>query len=126
LIIEPAMTLGMILPEPGYLASVREITRRHGIVLIFDEVKTGLAVAAGGVVERSGSAAARPRPEAPPVTNATLPSKRRPIAPAAGEATGPCSGASIIRLGNGARYPKLNSSRYRISGRASTSRSWGP
>jgi glutamate-1-semialdehyde 2,1-aminomutase len=33
---------------------VRDITRRHGIVLIFDEVKTGLAVSAGGVIERSG------------------------------------------------------------------------
>jgi glutamate-1-semialdehyde 2,1-aminomutase len=44
----------MILPEPGYLEAVREITRRHGIVLIFDEVKTGLAVAAGGVTEHSG------------------------------------------------------------------------
>ncbi len=54
LIIEPAMMLGMILPEPGYLEAVREITLRHGIVLIFDEVKTGLAVAAGGVTERSG------------------------------------------------------------------------
>jgi glutamate-1-semialdehyde 2,1-aminomutase len=54
LIMEPAMVLGMILPEPGYLDAVREITRRHGIVLIFDEVKTGLAVAAGGVIERSG------------------------------------------------------------------------
>jgi glutamate-1-semialdehyde 2,1-aminomutase len=54
LIIEPAMMLGMILPEPGYLVAVRDITRRHGIVLIFDEVKTGLAVAAGGVIERSG------------------------------------------------------------------------
>lgn len=53
-IMEPAMMLGMILPEPGYLAAVREITRRHGVVLIFDEVKTGLAAAAGGVVERSG------------------------------------------------------------------------
>jgi glutamate-1-semialdehyde 2,1-aminomutase len=54
LIMEPAMVLGMILPEPGYLEAVREITRRHDIVLIFDEVKTGLAVAAGGVIERSG------------------------------------------------------------------------
>ena len=54
LIMEPAMVLGMILPEPGYLEAVREITRHHGIVLIFDEVKTGLAVAAGGVTERSG------------------------------------------------------------------------
>ena len=31
---------------------MREITSRHGIVLIFDEVKTGLAIAAGGATER--------------------------------------------------------------------------
>ncbi len=48
------MNLGVVLPEPGYLEAVREITRRHGIVLIFDEVKTGLAVAAGGATERFG------------------------------------------------------------------------
>ncbi|MEX5631435.1 aspartate aminotransferase family protein [Parafrankia sp. FMc2] len=48
------MNLGVVLPEPGYLEAVREITRRHGIVLIFDEVKTGLCVAAGGAVERFG------------------------------------------------------------------------
>ena len=33
---------------------MREITARHGIVLIFDEVKTGLAIAAGGATERFG------------------------------------------------------------------------
>jgi glutamate-1-semialdehyde 2,1-aminomutase len=33
---------------------VREITARHGIVLIFDEVKTGLTIAAGGATERFG------------------------------------------------------------------------
>jgi glutamate-1-semialdehyde 2,1-aminomutase len=48
------MNLGIVLPEPGYLEAVREITRRHGIVLIFDEVKTGLCIAAGGAVERFG------------------------------------------------------------------------
>src|SRR5205814_6542711 len=48
------MNLGVVLPEPGYLEAVRDITRRHGIVLIFDEVKTGLAIAAGGAVERFG------------------------------------------------------------------------
>src|ERR671931_1686723 len=44
------MNLGVVLPEPGYLEAVRDITRRHGIVLIFDEVKTGLCIAAGGAV----------------------------------------------------------------------------
>ena len=48
------MNLGVVLPEPGYLEAVREITRRHDIVLIFDEVKTGLAIAAGGATERFG------------------------------------------------------------------------
>jgi glutamate-1-semialdehyde 2,1-aminomutase len=48
------MNLGIVLAEPGYLEEVREITRRHGIVLIFDEVKTGLCIAAGGATERFG------------------------------------------------------------------------
>jgi glutamate-1-semialdehyde 2,1-aminomutase len=48
------MNLGVVLPEPGYLEAVREITTRHGIVLIFDEVKTGLTIAPGGATERFG------------------------------------------------------------------------
>ncbi|HJW75874.1 MAG TPA: aspartate aminotransferase family protein [Thermoleophilia bacterium] len=48
------MNLGVVLPEPGYLEAVREITRKHGIVLIFDEVKTGICTAPGGAVERFG------------------------------------------------------------------------
>jgi len=54
-IMEPAMmNLGVILPEPGYLEAVRELTKRLGVLLIFDEVKTGLVVAAGGAIERYG------------------------------------------------------------------------
>jgi glutamate-1-semialdehyde 2,1-aminomutase len=48
------MNLGVVLPEPGYLEQVREVTARHGVVLIFDEVKTGLAIAAGGATARFG------------------------------------------------------------------------
>jgi glutamate-1-semialdehyde 2,1-aminomutase len=48
------MNLGVVLPEEGYLEAVRDVTRRHGIVLIFDEVKTGLAIAAGGATEKYG------------------------------------------------------------------------
>src|SRR3954451_18590871 len=48
------MNLGVVLPEPGYLEAVREICTRHGIVLIFDEVKTGLTIAPGGATERFG------------------------------------------------------------------------
>lgn len=55
LIMEPVMmNLGVVLPEPGFLEAVRELTRRHDIVLIFDEVKTGITTAAGGAVERFG------------------------------------------------------------------------
>jgi glutamate-1-semialdehyde 2,1-aminomutase len=54
-IMEPAMmNLGVVLPEPGYLEAVRELTKRLGVVLIFDEVKTGLCVAAGGATEKFG------------------------------------------------------------------------
>jgi glutamate-1-semialdehyde 2,1-aminomutase len=54
-IMEPAMmNLGIVLPEPGYLEAVREITQRHGIVLIFDEVKTGLCIGPGGATARWG------------------------------------------------------------------------
>ena len=54
-IMEPAMmNLGVVLPEPGYLEQVREITRRHGVVLIFDEVKTGLCIGPGGATKRFG------------------------------------------------------------------------
>ena len=53
MIIEPIMlNIGVVSPNPGYLAQVREITRRHDVVLIFDEVKTGATVAAGGATER--------------------------------------------------------------------------
>ena len=45
------MNVGIILPEEGYLQSVRAVTRRHGVLLIFDEVKTGVTVAPGGVTE---------------------------------------------------------------------------
>jgi glutamate-1-semialdehyde 2,1-aminomutase len=55
LIMEAAMmNLGVVLPEPGYLQAVRDITKKYGIVLIFDEVKTGICTAAGGAVERFG------------------------------------------------------------------------
>ncbi len=52
-ILEPYCgNVGFIMPDPGYLAFVREITARHGCVLIFDEVMTGFRIAKGGVQER--------------------------------------------------------------------------
>jgi glutamate-1-semialdehyde 2,1-aminomutase len=55
MIIEPIMlNIGVVPPKDGYLESVREITSKHGVVLIFDEVKTGATIAPGGAVERYG------------------------------------------------------------------------
>jgi glutamate-1-semialdehyde 2,1-aminomutase len=48
-IIEPvAGNMGCVATRPGYLEALRQITRRHGTLLIFDEVMTGFRVALGG------------------------------------------------------------------------------
>ncbi|MFM7746259.1 MAG: aspartate aminotransferase family protein [Actinomycetota bacterium] len=48
-IVEPVMeNIGICLPQPGYLQQVREITQRHGTLLIFDEVKTGITAGWAG------------------------------------------------------------------------------
>ncbi|MBI1743646.1 glutamate-1-semialdehyde 2,1-aminomutase [Candidatus Acetothermia bacterium] len=48
-IVEPiAGNMGVVLPEPGFLAGLRELSRQHGALLIFDEVITGFRVAYGG------------------------------------------------------------------------------
>jgi glutamate-1-semialdehyde 2,1-aminomutase len=44
----------VLLPEPGFLEAVREVTRKHGIVLIFDEIVTGFRIAWGGAQEKYG------------------------------------------------------------------------
>ncbi|MEA3184967.1 MAG: glutamate-semialdehyde -aminomutase [Ilumatobacteraceae bacterium] len=50
MIMEPMMmNAGIIPPDPGYLQGVRELTRKYGVLLAFDEVKTGLSVHRGGV-----------------------------------------------------------------------------
>jgi len=49
LLIEPALTnVGIVLPEPGYLDAVRDITRRTGTILIIDETHTICAGPGGG------------------------------------------------------------------------------
>ena len=48
-LLEPiAGNMGLVPPRPGYLEQLREITTRHGALLIFDEVMTGFRVSYGG------------------------------------------------------------------------------
>ncbi len=55
LIVEPyPANAGLILPKPGFLQKLRDITTKHGTVLIFDEVMTGFRLAKGGVQELEG------------------------------------------------------------------------
>ena len=54
-IVEPiAGNMGLVPPKPGFLAGLRDITTRHGALLIFDEVITGFRVAYGGAQELYG------------------------------------------------------------------------
>lgn len=54
-IVEPiAGNMGCVLPAPGYLSALRQLTSRFGVLLIFDEVMTGFRVARGGAQELSG------------------------------------------------------------------------
>lgn len=54
-ILEPvAGNMGLVPPAPGYLQHARELTSRHGALLIFDEVISGFRLAAGGAQELYG------------------------------------------------------------------------
>jgi glutamate-1-semialdehyde 2,1-aminomutase len=55
MIMEPVMmNIGIVLPQAGYLEQVRELCTKHNVVLIFDEVKTGVTIASGGATEMFG------------------------------------------------------------------------
>jgi glutamate-1-semialdehyde 2,1-aminomutase len=55
IIVEPvAANMGVVLPIPGFLESLRDLTSQNGALLIFDEVMTGFRVALGGMQERTG------------------------------------------------------------------------
>ncbi|MBQ1330087.1 MAG: glutamate-1-semialdehyde 2,1-aminomutase [Desulfovibrio sp.] len=54
-IVEPvAANMGLVLPKPGFLEGLRELTAKHGALLIFDEVITGFRLAYGGAQARFG------------------------------------------------------------------------
>lgn len=51
-IVEPvAANMGVVIPEDGFLPFLRQITKKHGALLIFDEVITGFRMALGGAQE---------------------------------------------------------------------------
>src|SRR6202012_1820889 len=55
MIVEPVMmNAGIIQPEPGYLAALKDLLHAHGALLTFDEVKTGLTSGPAGVTGLSG------------------------------------------------------------------------
>jgi glutamate-1-semialdehyde 2,1-aminomutase len=55
IILEPVPgNAGVYVPRPGYLEFLRNVTREHGALLIFDEVMTGFRLAPGGAQERFG------------------------------------------------------------------------
>ncbi len=53
-ICEPVLCGPIIEPRPGYLELLRELTNKHGVVLIFDEIKTGFRIGLGGAQEKYG------------------------------------------------------------------------
>jgi len=54
-IVEPVVgNMGCVPPQPGFLEALREITARHGALLIFDEVMTGFRLALGGAQQIYG------------------------------------------------------------------------
>ncbi len=55
IIVEPvAGNMGVVPPQPNFLAGLREVTSRHAALLIFDEVITGFRLAQGGAQETTG------------------------------------------------------------------------
>jgi glutamate-1-semialdehyde 2,1-aminomutase len=48
------MNIGIVLPQPGYLEGLRQLCTQHGVILIYDEVKCGATIAAGGATELFG------------------------------------------------------------------------
>lgn len=54
-ILEPVVgNMGLLPPKPGFLEGLRELTQKHGTLLIFDEVMTGFRLALGGAQQLYG------------------------------------------------------------------------
>ena len=75
MIVEPIMmNAGIIHPDEGYLAGLKDLLHAHGALLTFDEVKTGLTVGPGGVIR---AARRHPRPGLPGQGDRRRPLDRR-------------------------------------------------
>ena len=54
-VMEPVLeNISIVLPDEGYLAAVRQACDNHGVLLVFDEVKTGLTAGYAGAAQRLG------------------------------------------------------------------------
>lgn len=54
-ILEPVVgNIGCVLPKPGFLEGLRKVTKKYGVILIFDEVMTGFRVSYGGAQKTFG------------------------------------------------------------------------
>jgi glutamate-1-semialdehyde 2,1-aminomutase len=130
-IIEPVVgNMGVLIPKPGYLQALLELCRKHGALLIVDEVMTGFRLAPGGACELYGlrpdlvtfgkviggglpvgafggraDVMERVAPAGPVYQAGTL--SGNPMAMAAGLAT--------LRLMTGAMYEKLEASSARLA-----------
>ncbi|MEV4143572.1 aminotransferase class III-fold pyridoxal phosphate-dependent enzyme [Amycolatopsis sp. NPDC049691] len=54
-LVDPVMSnAGVEAPDPAFLATLRNLCDRHGVVLVYDEVITGFRIARGGAAEKYG------------------------------------------------------------------------
>ena len=113
-LLEPiAGNMGLVPPEAGYLAAIRDLTQKHGALLIFDEVMTGFRVAYGGaqglygitpdlsVLGKWSAVACRRRPMAPRPRSWTMSHRSGPIYQAgtlSGNPLAMAAGLTTLRL----------------------------
>ncbi len=126
-LMEPALTnIGIVLPEPGYLESVRRLTREHGTLLIDDETHT-FSAGPGGATARLGARAGhrhdrqgdrrrhprRVRSGYPPSWRSGSPATRRPTSYDTGGVGGTLAG-NALSLGRHAGDARARPHRRRV------------
>ena len=71
------MNIGIVVPQPGYLEQVRQLCTKHGVVFIYDEIKTGCTIAPVG--PPNGSACAPTWSASPRRSPAGFPRRRSAV-----------------------------------------------